>query len=156
MLLLVSPSKVTGSRLVRRRSMVFGQVIHQSVIRRLFHQSQVKALIILSRTLHNDLTYYHRLTIGSEVGALLTFSPAPGGGKTTILARVGVSFISSAQACSNANSEIPDFNFEGVRSASRAQWNDLLGRIQVNTAGVPTQTVQLFYSSVGIPPFQSK
>ena len=41
------------------------------------------------------------------MGALFTFNPAPGGNPTSILARVGVSFISSAQACANAEEEIP-------------------------------------------------
>jgi putative alpha-1,2-mannosidase len=83
-----------------------------------------------------------------EVGALVTFQPAPGNGSTTILARVGVSFISSTQACENAKAEIPAFDFEGTHRASRLQWNELLGRIQVNMDGVPLDTVKLFYSSV--------
>jgi putative alpha-1,2-mannosidase len=82
-----------------------------------------------------------------ELGALFTFEPAPNG-KTTILARVGVSFISTGQACANAEEEIPDFDFDKVHSDARAQWNDLLGRVQVDTTGVPKETVQLFYSSV--------
>lgn len=61
---------------------------------------------------------------------------------------MGVSFISSKQACANAEEEIPDFNFDRVHKENRAQWNDLLGRIQVDTTGVPKETVQLFYSSV--------
>ena len=68
-------------------------------------------------------------------------------GRTTILVRVGVSFISSDQACANAEEEIPDFDFEGVRAASRAQWSELLGRIQVDTRGVDDETVDLLYSS---------
>lgn len=84
-----------------------------------------------------------------ELGALLTFNPAPSG-KTTILARVGVSLISSEQACANAEEEIPDFNFDEVHRNARAQWNDLLSRVQVDTTGVPKETVELFYSSVGI------
>lgn len=83
------------------------------------------------------------------MGALLTFNPAPSGGTTSILVRVGVSFISSAQACANAEEEVPDFDFEGVHAANRAQWNDLLGRIQVDSVGVDSDTVTLFYSSVG-------
>ncbi|KAF8153388.1 glycosyl hydrolase family 92-domain-containing protein [Crassisporium funariophilum] len=90
-------------------------------------------------------TYYGFV---SEMGALFTFQPAPGGKTTSILARVGVSFISSAQACANAAEEIPDFDFDEVHSSNRAQWNDLLGRVQVDTTGVPLETVQLFYSSV--------
>lgn len=66
---------------------------------------------------------------------------------TSILARVGVSFISSEQACANAEEEIPDFDFERVRSASRAQWNELLGRVQVDTTNVDPEIVDLFYSS---------
>jgi putative alpha-1,2-mannosidase len=90
-------------------------------------------------------TYYGFV---SEMGALFTFTPNPSGGPTTILARVGVSFISSAQACKNAQEEIPDFNFDSVHAANRAQWNDLLGRIQVDTTNVDLETTQLFYSSL--------
>lgn len=81
------------------------------------------------------------------MGALLTFNPSPTG-NTTILARVGVSFVSIAQACSNAESEIPDFDFDSVRQASFNEWNELLGRIQVDTTDVDSETVSLLYSSV--------
>ncbi|KAF8055357.1 glycoside hydrolase family 92 protein [Lyophyllum atratum] len=84
----------------------------------------------------------------SEMGAIFTFPPAPRAGKTSILVRVGASFISSQQACANAEEEIPDFGFERVRKEARAQWNDVLGRIQVDTQGVDKETVQLFYSSL--------
>ncbi|PFH46413.1 glycoside hydrolase family 92 protein [Amanita thiersii Skay4041] len=83
-----------------------------------------------------------------ELGALFTFKPAPGRGSTTILARVGVSLISSDQACANAEEEISDFDFDRVHRENRAQWNDLLGRFQVDTTGVDRETVRLFYSSV--------
>ncbi|KNZ74745.1 hypothetical protein J132_06286 [Termitomyces sp. J132] len=83
-----------------------------------------------------------------EIGGLLTFQPAPNGGSTSILVRVGVSFISSAQACANAEEEIPDFDFTRVQTVARAQWNDVLGRVQVDTTGVDLDTVKLFYSSL--------
>ncbi|KAG7094587.1 hypothetical protein E1B28_005412 [Marasmius oreades] len=82
-----------------------------------------------------------------EVGALFAFKRASEG-PTRILARVGVSFISSEQACTNAEEDIPDFNFDRVHQANRAEWNELLGRIQVDTTGVSEDTVKLFYSSV--------
>lgn len=69
-------------------------------------------------------------------------------GTTAILARVGVSFISTAQACSNAEEEIPDFDFDGVQSEARAQWNEILGRVQVGTEGVDNEIVELLYSSL--------
>lgn len=84
-----------------------------------------------------------------ELGALLTFAPNPDRNQpTSILARVGVSLISIAQACSNAESEIPNFDFQGTEASARATWNDLLGRVQVSTEGVEAEIVQLFYSSV--------
>ena len=85
----------------------------------------------------------------AELGALLTFPPNQNpGSATTILARVGVSFVSADQACANAESEIPDFDFDGTVSASQAQWRDILNRIQVDTTGVDDETVELLYSSV--------
>ncbi|KAF9044979.1 glycoside hydrolase family 92 protein [Panaeolus papilionaceus] len=87
----------------------------------------------------------------SEMGALLTFPPPPSPTTpTTILVRVGVSFISSAQACANAEEEIPDFDFERVHKASRGEWNDLLGRVRVDDAslGDGGEAKALFYSSL--------
>ena len=81
------------------------------------------------------------------MGALLTFAPNSNGA-TSILARVGVSLISTEQACANAEQEIPDFDFAKTRAASRAQWSELLGRIQVNPQGVDSEFVDLFYSSL--------
>ncbi|TBU25783.1 glycoside hydrolase family 92 protein [Dichomitus squalens] len=82
-----------------------------------------------------------------ELGALFTFNPKPEG-VTTILARIGVSLISADQACANAEQEIPEFDFEGTRAASRAQWSELLGRIQIDPKGVDPEIVDLFYSSL--------
>ncbi|KAI0771303.1 glycoside hydrolase family 92 protein [Trametes elegans] len=83
----------------------------------------------------------------SELGALLGFAQN-GNGQTEIFARVGMSFISTDQACNNAESEIPTFDFDGTRSAARAEWNELLGRVQVDTDGVDDDTIELFYSSL--------
>ena len=81
------------------------------------------------------------------MGALFTFAPNPAG-TTSVLARVGVSLVSADQACANAEQEIPDFDFDKTRAASRAQWSELLGRVQVDTRGVDPETVDLFYSSL--------
>lgn len=67
--------------------------------------------------------------------------------KPSVLVRVGVSFITEEQACSNAETEIPDFDFAGVREAAFDTWNELLGRIQVQTQGVKSEIVELLYSS---------
>ncbi|KDQ19392.1 glycoside hydrolase family 92 protein [Botryobasidium botryosum FD-172 SS1] len=85
--------------------------------------------------------------LGREYGSLSTFKPNPSG-TTSIIARVGISLISVDQACSNAEQEVPDFNFEGTHQANRELWNELLGRIAVDTTGVDEETVALFYSSL--------
>ncbi|TBU57549.1 glycoside hydrolase family 92 protein [Dichomitus squalens] len=94
----------------------------------------------------------------SELGALLGFKTnnAGSGGQTEtetetetgIYVRAGMSFLSTDQACANAEAEIPDFDFEGVRGATREAWNELLGRVQVETDGVDSDTLTLFYTSL--------
>ena len=82
--------------------------------------------------------------------------PLPGGGFVRfaensadgIYARIGVSYISSEQACSHAEGEIPDFDFAGTRSAAEALWREKLAPITVSTEGVNSSLVTNFYSGV--------
>ncbi|TAQ91187.1 hypothetical protein B7494_g568 [Chlorociboria aeruginascens] len=52
-----------------------------------------------------------------------------------ILVRVGVSFVSVAQACSNGASEIPDFDFSAVKSSAEEKWRSKLGVVEVDAEG---------------------
>ena len=81
--------------------------------------------------------------------------PLPGGAFNrfenagdTILARVGVSLISSDQACSSAESEIPSYDFESVQSAAETLWRDKISPIKVSTTGVDTSILTNFYSGI--------
>lgn len=66
-----------------------------------------------------------------------------------ILVRVGVSLISVEQACSNAEREIPDFDFEGVQDVARKAWADQLSSIQVQSgSGFNDTYLELFWSSI--------
>ena len=80
---------------------------------------------------------------------MLTFPPnvISTQSETVILARIGISFISTDQACANAESEIPDFDFDSTVTASQSLWSDLLERVNVDTEGVDDEVVQLLYSS---------
>ena len=62
-----------------------------------------------------------------------------------ILVKVGISAVSTANALQNLDSEIPDWNFDRVREATRAKWDRELGRIEV--AGSQEQK-ETFYTSV--------
>ncbi|KAH9904291.1 glycoside hydrolase family 92 protein [Xylariomycetidae sp. FL2044] len=82
--------------------------------------------------------------------------PLPGGAfvrfdsvDTPVLARVGVSFISSDQACSNAESEIPDYNFDGVAEAASAAWREKISPVVISTGGgVDQSLITNFYSGI--------
>lgn len=82
--------------------------------------------------------------------------PLPGGafarfmspGDTSILARVGVSLISSEQACSSAASEIPSFDFNATHAAAEAAWREKISPIVVSTKGVDSSILTNFYSGI--------
>jgi putative alpha-1,2-mannosidase len=65
-----------------------------------------------------------------------------------LLVRVGVSFMNVTQACHNAESEIPSFDFENIRSAAEDAWREKLSVIKVNATGVSNAMQTLFRSGV--------
>ncbi|KAF2103774.1 glycoside hydrolase family 92 protein [Rhizodiscina lignyota] len=92
----------------------------------------------------------HDLTISRSINGY----PLPGGGwvrfkeASSVLVRVGLSFISSEQACNNAEAEIPSYDFDGVRSAAVDAWRKKLSPITISTAGVNSSLVKNFYSGI--------
>jgi predicted alpha-1,2-mannosidase len=68
---------------------------------------------------------------GSPTGAYVKFKTTEG---EVVEARVGTSFISIDQARKNLEAEIPVWNFETVRHALRATWNEKLGRVAIEGA----------------------
>jgi len=80
---------------------------------------------------------------GSSVGALVSFSTKA---DEEILVKVGVSFIDMEQAKKNLENEIPDWNFEKVKTDARRIWNDALGKIRIEGGTEKERTV--FYSAL--------
>lgn len=82
--------------------------------------------------------------------------PLPGGafirfespGDNAILARVGVSLISSDQACSSAEKEIPSFDFDATHTAAETEWRNKISPIVVNRNGVNDSMLKNFYSGI--------
>ncbi|KAK8136537.1 glycosyl hydrolase family 92 [Apiospora sp. TS-2023a] len=66
--------------------------------------------------------------------------------ESQFLARVGLSFMSVAQACQNAEREIPDFDFDSVVKASEKAWSEKLSVIEVDQAGVNEDLLTTFWS----------
>ncbi|KAI1505174.1 putative alpha-1,2-mannosidase family protein [Biscogniauxia marginata] len=78
-------------------------------------------------------------------GAFVRFTSAD----APIYARVGLSFLSSEQACSNAETEIPDYDFEGVEQAASDAWSKKLSPIVISTGGgVDQDLITNFYSGI--------
>jgi putative alpha-1,2-mannosidase len=65
-----------------------------------------------------------------------------------ILARVGMSFVSEAQACANAEREIPSRNFEDVVAAAETAWRSKLDIITLEDGGVDEVFLKAFWSGV--------
>ncbi|TWU70541.1 hypothetical protein ED733_000887 [Metarhizium rileyi] len=78
-------------------------------------------------------------------GAWVQFHPPE---VNQIQARVGLSFISTEQACENAEWEIPDFEFEKVRVAAEREWRMKLDVLKINNTGVSELLQKTFWSGV--------
>jgi putative alpha-1,2-mannosidase len=78
-------------------------------------------------------------------GAFMRFE-TPGGDEVTVLVRVGLSFISISQACQNAESEIPAFEFDRVRYAAEVEWQKKLGVVKIAPGGVDDDLITNFWS----------
>jgi len=65
-----------------------------------------------------------------------------------LLARVGMSFVSVDQACSNAVREIPNFDFDGTLSMAEEAWRDKLSVIEIGAGGVSEDLQTVFWSGV--------
>jgi putative alpha-1,2-mannosidase len=89
------------------------------------------------------------LELGSNTDSALsagTFARFNAPKDGSILARVGVSFISVQQACSNAEREQPDFDFEGTVSAAESAWQKKLNVVSVDATGVSSDLQKVFWS----------
>ncbi|HJP79015.1 MAG TPA: lectin [Pseudonocardiaceae bacterium] len=105
----------------------------------------------------NPFTLYFAVTFDHPFTATAAYdstSTGPGGedvtfdttANQTVLAKVGISHVSVAGAQANLAAEIPDWNFDSVRTAAHTAWNNLLGRIDV--AGGTADQQQVFYTAM--------
>lgn len=78
-------------------------------------------------------------------GAWVQFQPPE---TNQILARVGVSFFSTAQACENAEREIPDFDFQKVKKAAEDAWREKLDVVKIKNTGVSESLQRTFWSGL--------
>jgi putative alpha-1,2-mannosidase len=63
-----------------------------------------------------------------QSGALFSYDGNP----KQINIRVGVSFVSTDQACANAESEVGSSTFEEIQAQAKALWNEKLSKIEID------------------------
>lgn len=81
-----------------------------------------------------------------QAGGFVRFN-APSNG--IVSARVGVSFISSDKACQNAENEIPDWDFTGLKKTAEDAWRKKLSVVEVKAGnGSDTSLLTNFYSAI--------
>jgi len=82
-----------------------------------------------------------------ESGGWIQFErPANG----VVSARVGVSFISADQACSNAESEISgdEWDFDGIKKSAEDAWREKLNVVSIDADGASQDLQTSFYSAI--------
>ncbi|KAK7742299.1 hypothetical protein SLS53_004443 [Cytospora paraplurivora] len=82
-----------------------------------------------------------------EAGGFTRFSSLT---NNTVLARVGISFISSAQACSNAESEIPNpaGDFDTLVTSAQDAWRRKLSPVSIVAGGATEDLQTSFWSGI--------
>lgn len=79
-----------------------------------------------------------------ETGALFSYANNP----SQVTIRVGVSFVSAEQACSNAESEVGLSSFEDIMNQSKALWQEKLSKVEIDVPNTPPNVTELLYSSL--------
>ena len=84
-----------------------------------------------------------RIARGKNIKVLLRFALPDGG---PVLAKVGLSSVSTSSALENLNSEIPGWDFEVIRRSAAETWDRELRKISVQSADERQKTV--FYTAL--------
>jgi predicted alpha-1,2-mannosidase len=84
-------------------------------------------------------------------GGFIRFKGDAAKGRSTIMARMGLSFISTDQACSNAEKEIPggpNYDFDGLVTTAQKAWREKLAPISIAPGNADTNLLTSFWSAV--------
>ena len=87
---------------------------------------------------------YHREVAGDNIGYLFCYDNLAEGEQITV--HMGVSFVSMENARENLDKEQGGKSFDDIRAAATREWNNKLGRIQVEGGSKEQQTV--FYTAL--------
>lgn len=80
-----------------------------------------------------------------EAGGFVRFHKPPNG---TIQARMGVSFMSTEQACRSAEREISDWDFDRVLTAAEDAWKAKFSGVSIQPGGASTALQKTFFTGI--------
>lgn len=80
---------------------------------------------------------------GKRVGSLFTFESDI----TTLQSKVGISFVSTENACRYIDKEVPHWNFNKTLSAAQNSWEDVMTKITVSDTSNQTR-LRMFYTAL--------
>ncbi|HJQ44206.1 MAG TPA: GH92 family glycosyl hydrolase, partial [Jatrophihabitantaceae bacterium] len=98
-------------------------------------------------TVHFDISFdqpFTAQTIPGDNGPNAVYLTFDTTSTRTVQAKLGISYVSDANAQHNWQTENPDWNFGAVKAQAQQDWNDLLDRIQIS--GGDYAHTQMFYS----------
>jgi predicted alpha-1,2-mannosidase len=81
--------------------------------------------------------------VNGPTGEYLTFDTTA---NQVVQAKVGISYVSTANAQGNRDTENPQWDFDATHQSAHASWNSMLGRIGI-AGGTPVQQ-QIFYTAL--------
>ena len=99
-----------------------------------------------------SLTVYFKVKLNTDIGSLEKDEKTGNylvnlkSGNKNVLMKLGISYTSIANADRNLEEELPHWNFDEVVSASKSEWNEVLGRIEVE--GGTDQDEKRFYTDL--------
>ena len=88
-----------------------------------------------------DLRYGGTFAEGEDSGVYFTFDLSE---NRTVRYKIGVSYVSVENARLNLETENPGWDFEGIKNAAEAEWNSVLGKIEVE--GTNEDRMEQFYT----------
>lgn len=88
-----------------------------------------------------DLRYGGTFAEGEDSGVYFTFDLSE---SRTVRYKIGVSYVSVENARLNLETENPGWDFEGIKNAAEAEWNSVLGKIEVE--GTNEDRMEQFYT----------
>ncbi len=91
----------------------------------------------------SSVEYGQRGVTGTQTGAFVEFATAE---NRDLQLKVALSYVSTGQAWKNLKTEIPGWNFEGVRQAAHKRWTQDLGRIAIS--GGTDDEKRIFYTAL--------